>query len=29
VKPDIKPIPFLSPFNQKAGDLRNPFERKY
>ena len=29
VKPDVKPIPFLSPFNQKAGDLRNPFERKY
>ena len=29
VKPDIKPIPFLSPFNKKAGDLRNPFERKY
>jgi hypothetical protein len=29
VKPDIKPIPFLSPFNQKAGDLRNPFEKKW
>ena len=29
VKPDIKPIPFLSPFNQKDGDLRNPFERKF
>ncbi len=29
VKPEIKPIPFLSPFNQKAGDLRNPFERKW
>jgi len=29
IKPDIKPIPFLSPFNQKPGDLRNPFERRY
>ena len=29
VKPEIKPIPFLSPFNQKDGDLRNPFERKF
>jgi hypothetical protein len=29
VKPEIKPIPFLSPFNQKPGDLRNPFEKKW
>lgn len=29
VKPQIKPIPFLSPFNQKPGDLKNPFERKW
>lgn len=29
VKPEIKPIPFLSPFNQKPGDMRNPFERKF
>ena len=29
VKPDIKPISWLSPFNQKSGDLRNPFERKW
>jgi len=29
VKPDIKPISFLSPFNQKAGDMKNPFDRKY
>jgi len=29
IKPDVKPIPFLSPFNQKPGDIRNPFERKW
>lgn len=29
VKPDIKPISFLSPFNKKSGDLKNPFDRKY
>lgn len=28
VKPEIKPIPQISPFNQKFGDMRNPFERK-
>lgn len=29
VKPDIKPISYLSPFNEQNGSLRNPFERKF
>lgn len=29
IKPDIKPISFTSPFNEKSGSLKNPFERKY
>ena len=29
VKPDLKPIVFTSPFNEKPGMLKNPFERKY
>lgn len=29
VKPDIKPISFLSPFNKRDGDLKNPFDRKF
>lgn len=29
VKPDIKPIVFNSPFEEKAGMLKNPFERKF
>jgi hypothetical protein len=29
IKPTLKPIPYVSPFNQQAGSLRNPFERKW
>ena len=29
VKPDLKPISYLSPFNEQSGTLKNPFERKF